>query len=302
MNSHSVKPLALTIAGLLLGACASSPEQVAEVDRARAAVRMLAENPLAQEAASRELASARDSLANAEMALEDREDESIEHYSYLASQQAKTGLARVGEARAREEVARGEAERNRVLLEARTREAARATAQAEQQARLAEGRAVEAESARAEAEQALQEAERTRQQLEELEAKQTERGMVLTLGDVLFDTAAASIKPGAMDVLDRVATFMRDHEEMQVIVEGHTDSRGSEEFNQQLSMQRAQSVAQALGSRGVDADRIRTVGRGEAVPVASNDTAAGQQLNRRVELVFSDPEGQFVTDASDSRR
>jgi outer membrane protein OmpA-like peptidoglycan-associated protein len=257
---------------------------------------------MAQDAASRELASARESLASAEMALEEREDERIEHYSYLASQQARTGLARVGEARAREEVARGEAERNRVLLEARTREAAQATAQAQQQARLAEGRAVEAESARAEAEQALQEAERMRQQLEELQAKQTERGMVLTLGDVLFDTAAASIKPGAMDVLDRVATFMRDHEEIQVIVEGHTDSRGSDAFNQQLSMQRAQSVGQALGSRGVDADRVRTVGRGETVPVASNDTAAGQQLNRRVELVFSDPEGQFVSDASDSRR
>src|SRR5262249_59095514 len=129
--------------------------------------------------------------------------------------------------------------------------------------------------------------------LADLQAKQTDRGMVLTLGDVLFDTAAATLKPGAASTLDRVAAFMKQNDGTKVIVEGHTDSRGSAEYNQQLSERRAQSVADALAFRGVDRNRVEPVGRGKELPVASNDNAAGQQQNRRVELIFSDASVRF---------
>jgi len=320
-NSLKIVTTSLSLA-VFLGACSSSPERSAEVDRARSQVNALAQSPQAEQAASRDLASARNSLKRAETALDDRNESAAHHFSYLATQQANTGLARIGEAKAKEEVARGEAERNRVLLESREREAdtAKEVASeqsqiASQQTQLADARARQAESARDDALQAQANAERSqadaeksqtdaasaRQQLEDLKAKQTERGMVLTLGDVLFDTAASAVKPGGMRVLDRVSAFLKDHDQVRVMVEGHTDSRGSEEYNQHLSEQRAESVAQALESHGVDADRVETIGRGKNEPIAGNDTPAGQQLNRRVELVFSDPNGQFASRTASAR-
>jgi outer membrane protein OmpA-like peptidoglycan-associated protein len=280
---------------LLLAGCASAPKNVAELDQAHSAVEALAADPLAQQAASQELSNARKSLEAADIALKDGKREDVLHYSYLASQQAQTGQERISEARARQDVAKGEAERNRVLLESRTREAEAAKAAAEQQAQAAQAQAQQAEAAR-------QEAEAAQRQLAELQAKQTDRGMVLTLGDVLFDTDKATLKPGADSIVDRVAAFLKDNEGTKVIVEGHTDSRGSDEYNQQLSERRAESVADALAFRGIDRSRVEAVGRGKTLPVASNDTAAGQQQNRRVELIFSDASGRFASGATPALR
>jgi outer membrane protein OmpA-like peptidoglycan-associated protein len=283
------------VVSALLAACASTPKGIDELDQARADVETLASDPLAQQAASQELSNARNSLQQAENALKDRDSKEVIHYSFLASQQSKTGMQRVEEARAREQVAQGEAERNRVLLESRTREA-------EEQARAAQAQAQQAQAAQQEAERARQEAEEAQRKLAELQAKPTERGMVLTLGDVLFDTAASTLKPGAATVLDRVASFLNDNEGTKVMIEGHTDSRGSDQYNEQLSQRRAQAVADALAFRGIDRSRVEAVGRGEGLPVASNDTAAGQQQNRRVELVFSDASGRFAAGGASTMR
>lgn len=290
------------VSAVLLTACASTPKNIEQLDQARSDVQTLSSDPLAQRAAPQELTNARDSLKAAENALKERDRDQVLHYSYLASQQAQTGLARVNEARSREEVAKGEAERNRVLLESRTREAEAATAAAQEQARVAQAQAQQAQVAQQQAEQARREAEDTQRQLAELQAKQTERGMVLTLGDVLFDTAAATLKPGAGAVLDRVAGFLNENEGTKVMIEGHTDSRGSDQYNQELSQRRAQAVADALAFRGIDRSRVEAVGRGETLPVASNDDPAGQQRNRRVELVFSDPSGRFAAGAQSTLR
>ena len=138
------------------------------------------------------------------------------------------------------------------------------------------------------------------QQLAALQAEQTKRGMVMTLSDVLFDTGAATLKPGADLALNRLGEFMRQNPEMKVIVEGHTDSRGSDSFNQELSQRRGRSVSDALANRGITGDRVEVIGRGEAYPVASNDTSEGRQQNRRVEVIFSDTKGQFAAGANDA--
>jgi outer membrane protein OmpA-like peptidoglycan-associated protein len=290
----SVSVIAIASA-VLLAACASTPKRVEQLDRAHADVEALSSDPLVQKAASEELSNARKSLEAADAALKKGDREEVLHQSYLASQQARTGQERISAERAREQVAKGEAERNRVLLESRAREAEAAKAAAEQQTQIAQAQAQQAEAAR-------QEAEAAQRQLAELQAKQTERGMVLTLGDVLFDTAASTLKPGAGQTLDRVASFLKNNEGTKVIVEGHTDSRGSDSYNQQLSERRAQAVADALAFRGIDRSRVEAVGRGKELPVASNDTAAGQQQNRRVELIFSDASGKFASGATPTLR
>ena len=287
----------------VLAACATTPERVPQLEEARAKVQALAQDPMVQQAASRELAAARNTLQLAEMALEKREPlVRVTHLSYLAARHADIGQARLEEARARADIAKAEAERNRVLLAARSQEAAAARLATEDARRAADdarratdAARLETSAAQIEAQTQAEAAESARRALAELQAKETERGMVLTLSDVLFDTGAATLKPGAIDTLGRLATFLEQNAEMRLIIEGHTDSQGSEAYNEDLSRRRGQAVANELVSRGISSSRFEVVGRGEAIPVADNTTAAGRQQNRRVEIVFSDRAGKFRT-------
>ena len=126
-------------------------------------------------------------------------------------------------------------------------------------------------------------------QLTALQAKKTDRGMVLTLGDVLFSTGRSDLKPGSVADLDRLVAFLGQASDRNVRIEGHTDSRGGQDFNQGLSQRRADSVATYLTGRGIASNRVVAVGEGFASPVATNSTEAGRQANRRVEVIIQDP-------------
>ncbi|MGH8579424.1 MAG: OmpA family protein, partial [Gammaproteobacteria bacterium] len=119
-------------------------------------------------------------------------------------------------------------------------------------------------------------------------AEKTERGYVLTLGDVLFEVDRSSLKPGAQRNLDQLVTFLKEHPEQKISIEGHTDSTASDSYNLKLSERRARAVAAFLVQNAISPERIRTLGYGEAYPKASNDTVAGRQENRRVEIVFAE--------------
>jgi outer membrane protein OmpA-like peptidoglycan-associated protein len=299
--NNTIKTCSLAAAIAVIVGCSGLPEQVEPLEQARADIRQLEQDPLANQAASSDLAAARDALQQADNAYQDKEElDVIEHYAYLAQRHADVGEQRIQEAHAKETVAQGQLERNRVLLQSREREAARL----EEQNRIAQSRnqeaeqrnlalATQAEAAQRQAADASNRAQQLESELSNLQAKQTERGLVLTLGDVLFDTAQATLKPGAASTMDRLAEFMRDNGGRQVKVEGHTDARGDETYNIGLSERRAMAVREALLERGIEAQRIRTIGLGEGYPVASNDTQAGMQQNRRVEIVISDEQGNF---------
>jgi outer membrane protein OmpA-like peptidoglycan-associated protein len=282
---------------LALCACGGLPDRIDSVEQARQSIDSVSAQPLAGQVAAEELARAREALASADAAFEEREPlPLIEHRAYVAQRYADISGALVTEARARQEVERSEAERNRLIAEAREREAAAAEREA-----LAATRELDVQSRAADeqaraARAAEERAARLESELEELEAENTDRGIVLTLGDVLFDTAEAGLKPGATTTIDRLAQFMRDYPERSVRIEGHTDSTGSDETNRSLSERRAMAVREALVSRGIDATRVMTLGVGEARPVASNDTPAGRQQNRRVEVIVSDEAGAFAND------
>ena len=277
-----------------LAACSSLPDRVDTLEQARIAVRTVERDPLASETASSEIQSAHAALDAADKAYEDRESlDLITHEAYIAQRYADIAKERIAEGRAKQQIAEGETERNKVLLEARTREANQATQQANEATQQAQAAQREAEQANQEAQAAREQNQDLEQELTRLQPKETERGLVLTLGDVLFDTGQNSLKPGAGRTIDQLATFMREHEDRKLLVEGHTDARGAEDYNVDLSERRAQAVRDALVERGIAAERVRTVGLGESYPVASNDTAAGMQANRRVEIVISDENGTF---------
>src|SRR5262249_42354410 len=116
--------------------------------------------------------------------------------------------------------------------------------------------------------------------------RETERGLVLTLGDILFGSGQATLTPGAMRRLQPLVTVLRAHPERQVTIEGYTDSIGSESYNLGLSQRRAEAVRDFLMQNGVDASRIIAHGYGASAPVAPNTTEAGRQQNRRVEVII----------------
>jgi outer membrane protein OmpA-like peptidoglycan-associated protein len=282
---------------LLLAACATtSPESESALDQARDAVQRLEAQPLAAQSAGQALQDARAALARAETAEREHKDPAqVIHLSYLARRDAEIGEAVIAEQTANTAMAQAQAQRERVLLESREREAAMARQQAQQSAQAAQSAQLGEQQAEQQAQAAQQQAQAAQQQLEAMQAKQTDRGMMLTLGNVLFDTNGDTLKPGADEMVSRLSQFLQSHPDIKVRIEGFTDSTGSDDYNEALSQRRAQAVATALESRGIPSDRLQVVGRGKSAPVAGNDTSAGRQQNRRVELIFSDPQGQFVS-------
>jgi outer membrane protein OmpA-like peptidoglycan-associated protein len=191
---------------------------------------------------------------------------------------------RAAKAKAEAEQARAAAEQARSAAQAEGERAARAKAEAEAKTREAEQARL---AARAEAEKAAKakaESDQLTRELSDLKAKQTERGIMLTIGDVLFATGKADLSPEAMRSVDKLAEFLQKYASRNVLIEGHTDSVGSDELNLTLSQKRADSLKEALLGKGIVGDRITTIGYGKKYPVASNDTVAGKQQNRRVEV------------------
>ncbi len=298
INVKATLTAALPAFALLLAACATtSPQSESALAQARSAVGTLEVDPLAAQTAGKPLQDARDALAAAEKAQQNhRPPDEVVHLAYLARRQAEIGEAVIAETRAHRQIAEAQSRRDQVLMAARERDAAAARQQAASAQAQAAAAQDQAAAARDQVAAANDRAADARAQLEALQAKQTERGMVLTLGsNVLFDTNSDMLKPGADEALGRVAQFMQNQSSTKLRIEGHTDSTGSGSYNQALSQRRAQAVARALMDRGVDPSRIQAVGRGMEVPVATNDSAAGRQQNRRVELIFSNEQGQFAS-------
>jgi len=289
-NTVSLRTMAGCALALLLGACVTtSPESASALDQARAAVERLQSQPQAAASAGKALQDARDALGAAEAAERAHKPAAdVIHLAYLARRDADIGEAQLQEQSARTAMGKAQAQRDRVLIEARERDAARArdqAAQSQQQAQMSQQQAQDAQ----------RQAQDAQQQLQAMQARQTERGMMLTLGNVLFDSNGDTLKPGADELISRLSQFLDNHPEVRVRIEGHTDSTGSDDYNEGLSQRRADAVASALESRGVPGARIQAVGRGKSAPVASNQTSAGRQQNRRVDIIFSDTQGQFAS-------
>jgi outer membrane protein OmpA-like peptidoglycan-associated protein len=216
---------------------------------------------------------ARKTLDRAELAFRDGEMKQATHLATLAEKRVEIARTNAEGEQAREAIARLGQEREQLILQARTSEAGAAQARARELER----------------------------ELEALEARKTDRGMVLTLGDVLFDFGKADLKPGARVNLDRLAEFLRGNPDREVLIEGHTDSVGSESANLVLSQRRAEAVERYLLTAGVGPSRVLSQGLGKEFPLVSNETPEGRQQNRRVEVVIVDP-GKSALATARSRR
>ena len=258
-----------------LAACSSAPPNNESLEAARTMIPEVEKSARAGVAAA-DIANARHSLDAANrLAAAKAKAPDIEFEAQNAVLSAQIANEKILTAQANDEIAAGNAQRQTVLLEARDR-------QAQQSVRAADASQQRVDSLEA--------------QLADLKVKKTERGLVLTLGDVLFDTNQSTLKAGAYGTLDRLATALRENSGRKVTIEGHTDNVGSDESNQELSQRRAQAVQMALTQRGVARDQITAIGKGESSPIASNDDATGRQSNRRVELIFTDDRPRIAAD------
>jgi outer membrane protein OmpA-like peptidoglycan-associated protein len=285
---------------LALGACVSMPQPNAALESARSAVRMAEADPNVNRYAPLDLDRARKDLSIAEEANMHHRDAQVDQPAYLATQNARLAQAHAAAKADDARVAAGQIERDQIMLAARTREAENAKAAAANSKAVAQVALSQRDQANEEAARANEDKARVQAELDALKATPTPRGLVMTLGDVLFDTGRAELKSGASRKLDQLSQFLVEHPDRRVQIDGFTDSVGTDSYNEDLSQRRADAVKTALINRGVQPSRIGTEGYGKAYPVASNSDSGGRQLNRRVEVVIGNDNGSTIAPRSGS--
>jgi outer membrane protein OmpA-like peptidoglycan-associated protein len=300
MNRTNYSPMrsliAIGVVAAFAAGCASAPKKPAGSEEVRAKLTALQNDPQLANGAPVALKDAEAAVRQAEIIVKKKDMALSAHRVYIADRKVDT-------ARALAETKHSETERltlneqaERARLDSRTREADRAKSDALMARAETAEQKLAASAARSEADTALMaanasaaQAAELQRQLELLQAKPTDRGLVLTLGDTLFATGKAELKSGATANLDRITTFMNEYPKRTAAIEGFTDSMGSDDMNQSLSQRRADAVKNYLVGQGVASNRLSSSGRGENAPVADNTSAEGRQQNRRVEVVINQP-------------
>lgn len=245
----------------LLAACRSAPVQqnLDALGPAQQAVARAAADQQVQAYTAVELRRAQDSLQAAQTAWTEEQDQArAEHLAYVAQRHA--------------EIAQAEAAKQAAVVQSQQITKQRDTLRLQSRSQLVEAQ--------------QRQIEVLREQLAELKPTQTEEGIMLTLGQVLFAFDSTRLQSAAQAPLDKLAAYLRERPQIQVRIVGYTDSTGAASYNQRLSERRAQSVADAMAQRGIDRARMAVRGQGESNPVASNATEHGRQLNRRVEFTL----------------
>lgn len=326
--SRTMKRIILLMMVVLLSACTAPPKKDLALDRVRGELDDLKSNPELAGYAPLAVGEAERALRQAELAsgddlyraylvyMADRRiqiartmAEREQHEQVLDELEKQRSDMLIKASQLEADQARMDAERARLLVattaedaqrareekeqaeqkEAESARAAQLSAEeADQARRLAESRASEAEYARLEADLASQQITSLTRQLENLQLRETESGVVVTLGDVLFASGQTTLVEGGRSSLAEVVDLLQTEPDKKIRVEGHTDSLGDAETNLQLSEQRAQAVLEALVSMGVSSERISALGMGEDFPIASNEDEEGRARNRRVDVILLD--------------
>lgn len=291
---------AVVLSSFVLFACAVTPSAPAGSAEVRSKLSALQSDPTLAQRAPVEIRDAEAAVRLAEQPLPSTEAPLGQHRVYMADRRVEIARAKASTRYAEDQRARFAEERDAARLEARTREAdvARAdanrarddAARAQEDAARARSAADAARSAEAvTAAEAARQAAELQRQIDVLEAEATDRGLVLTLGDVLFTTGSAELQGGASNRLNKLVNFLNQYPERRVLIEGHTDNVGNADYNQGLSQRRADSVRSYLTQQGIGSQRLTASGMGLNRPIAGNDSAAGRQQNRRVEIIIENP-------------
>lgn len=265
MNKLLTLPTVLALA-IGLAACSSQPNQ--NLEQARSQFAQLQGDARASQLAALETEDAARMLEKAEKAyLDDADTEKVDQLAYLTKRRVELAEHTIALRSAEADIETASAKRAEARLQSRE-------------------------------EQLQRQQDEIRRLQQDLQAKQTERGTLVTFGDLLFDHDRAELKPAGMRDVQKLADFLNENPDRKLVVEGYTDSTGADAYNLQLSERRAEAVRRALTRAGVDAQRIHTVGYGRDYPVANNDSASGRAMNRRVEVTISNDDQRVAPRSS----
>jgi outer membrane protein OmpA-like peptidoglycan-associated protein len=286
--------IAAAVAAIVLAACATAPVKPEGAAEARNMLTQLQADP---NLANRAPISMKAAEAAVQVAEQPEPDQQLAAYRvYMADRKVETARAEAETKYAEDQRVELTAQREKVRLDARTHEAdlamskvASARADSAEQKAAADAARNQADASQAAALSAQQQAEELQRQIDAMQAKVTDRGIVLTLGDVLFATNKADLNSGANNNLNKLVAFLNQYPDRTVNIEGYTDSTGGADYNLGLSQRRADSVRSYLVDQGVGSGRLVASGKGMSSPVAGNDTATGRQQNRRVEVIINNP-------------
>lgn len=254
---------------LVLGGCASTPQENSQTAVLQTEIDTLRVPPGEEQLAPVAVRKAQEHLDRLkELAESGAPKEVYDHHLYLTQKQIEIAHETITQKQAEKVISTAEVRRKDILLEAAQQNAASMSEKA----------------------QSLQ------QQVSDLTTSDSARGLVLTLGSVLFETNKSSLQEGSRRTVAKVADFLKQYPERHILIEGFTDSQGAEEYNQKLSEERANSVKAVLVQNGVQSSRVKIQGYGEDFPVATNSTPAGRQQNRRVEIIVGNENNTNVTD------
>jgi len=266
--THAAKAsTAAALAALVLAGCATNPVSPAGAADARAKLTRLQSDPNLADRAPVALKEAEVAVRVAEEPLAD--DAALgAHRVYIADRKVEIAVAEASTKYAEDQRAAFDTDRDRERLAARTREA---------------------DAARTDANEARVDADELQRQIDALHAEATDRGLVLTLGDVLFTSGQADLKVGATSNLNKLVVFLNKYPDRNIMIVGHTDNQGSDAYNLDLSQRRADSVRVYLTELGIESQRIAASGMGEQQPVGDNASESGRMQNRRVEVIIDNP-------------
>ena len=285
-TAGSSAPLvAAAVAVALLAGCASAPRMPDGAAAARSKLTQLQSDPQLATLAPVAMKDADSAVRVAEQPQKDAE--LAAHRIYVADSKIEIARSQAQTRYAEDQRVELTAQREAARLDSRTREADLAKSQAASARADGAEQKLAADQARSAAAMAAAQADELQRQIADLQAKATDRGLVLTLGDVLFATGKAELKSGATGNLNKLVNFLGKYPDRTVLIEGYTDNVGSDDFNQGLSQRRADSVQSYLIGKGIGAPRLAASGKGESSPVADNESASGRQQNRRVEVVIT---------------
>ena len=278
---------------LFVAGCAPSQKEMMakdQMDRAKKAYAEAKANPNVEAYAPMELQEAGKAVQEAEKA---KEAEDILQLGYIAERKTQFAVTVADGKVAERDIDKLNVEKAELVAKKQTLEAERAKQEAgkamneAEQARMAAAAEAErAAIAKKQAEKAKAESDQLMKELANLKAQQTERGLVLTMGDVLFATGKSDLSPDANKGVATLADFLKKNPNRNVLIEGYTDDVGKDDYNLALSQKRADSVKARLVGAGIEAGRITTVGYGKKFPVADNNTKAGKAQNRRVDVII----------------
>jgi outer membrane protein OmpA-like peptidoglycan-associated protein len=283
---------AALVTSMVVASCATAPSNPAGSAEVRSKLDRLESNPSLANLVPVEIREAETSVVLAEKSV--GKDTALgDHRVYIADRKVEIAAAKASTRFAEAQRIGLSQARDEARLNARTREADKArreSATAQRATDVARASAASnAAEAASNAAEAARNAKELQRQIDVLQAEATDRGLVLTLGDVLFATGRSDLKAGGITALDKLVVFLNEYPGRNVDIEGHTDDVGSLDMNQTLSQHRADSVKSYLMQKGIQSKRLTASGMGETQPIAENSSESGRQQNRRVEVIIKNP-------------